>query len=252
MKIPQHKSCGIFIYNFVLMYKPRIDAYIGKSGHCSRREAVRLVKEGRVTVNGIQANVFTEVGNDDEVLVDGRLLELKKELVYIALNKPAGVTTTTEENVENNIIALVGHPERIFPVGRLDKDSEGLILLTNDGEIVNRMMRPEKKQEKEYLVTLDKPVSNRFQLAQIAAGVKLQEAVTRPCIIGHLSGNTYRVVLTQGLNRQIRRMFGASGYEVKKLQRVRVMHIVLGNLEPGKWRDLTKEEIMEMKKRLDL
>jgi 23S rRNA pseudouridine2604 synthase len=224
------------------MHRLRIDAYIGKSGHCSRREAERLVKEGRVTVNGKRANAFTEVQEGDEVLVDGNILNMKKELVYLAMNKPAGVTATTEEGVENNIISLVGHSERIFPVGGLDKDSEGLILLTNDGEIVNAMMRPQHKQEKEYMVTLDKQVINRFQLAQIAAGVKLTDAVTEPCIIEHLSGNTYRVVLTQGLNRQIRRMFGAFGYEVRKLVRVRVMHIVLGSMRPGEWRDLTPME----------
>lgn len=234
------------------MHKLRIDAYIGKSGHCSRREAERLIKEGRVTVNGKKANAFTEAGEGDEVLVDGKPLRTKKELVYIALNKPVGVTTTTEENVENNIISLVGHAERIFPVGRLDKDSEGLILLTNDGEIVNRMMRPDGKQEKEYLVTLDKPVSNRFQLAQIAAGVQLSDAVTEPCIVEHLSGKTYRVVLTQGMNRQIRRMFGAFGYEVKKLQRVRIMHITLGGLKPGEWRSLSTEELNELMARLSI
>ena len=230
------------------MHKLRIDAYIGKSGHCSRREAVRLVKAGHVMVNGKRATEFTEVEEGDKVLIDGQPLKEKKGLVYIALNKPAGFTTTTEEAVENNILSLVKHEERIYPVGRLDKDSEGLILLTNDGEIVNRMMQPGRKQEKEYLVTLNKLVSNRFQLASIAAGVQLEEGVTLPCIIEHLSGNTYRVVLTQGWNRQIRRMFGVYGYEVKKLQRVRIMHISLGNLSTGEWRELTQEEIDELKR----
>jgi 23S rRNA pseudouridine2604 synthase len=232
------------------MHRLRIDAYIGKSGHCSRREAERSIKEGRVTVNGSRANAFTEVSEGDEVLIDGKPLRMKKEQVYIVMNKPVGITTTTEESVADNIISLVDHAERIYPVGRLDKDSEGLILLTNDGEIVNRMMQPGKKQEKEYLVTLDKPVSNRFQLAQIAAGVKLSDGMTAPCIVEHLSGNTYRVVLTQGMNRQIRRMFGALGYEVKKLQRVRIMHITLGSLKPGEWRDLSSEELQELRARL--
>jgi len=232
------------------MHKLRIDAYIGKSGHCSRREAEKLIKEGRVSVNGKRANAFTEVSEGDEVLIDGQPLRTKKEQVYIALNKPVGVTTTTEENIDNNIISLIGHAERIFPVGRLDKDSEGLILLTNDGEIVNKMMRPDKKQEKEYLITLDQPVKIRFQLAQIAAGVELSDAVTDPCVIEHLSGNTYRVVLTQGMNRQIRRMFGAFGYEVKKLQRVRIMHITLGSLKPGEWRNLSPAELSELLQRI--
>lgn len=234
-------------YYFCAMHKLRIDAFIGKSGHCSRREAVRLIKEGRVTVNGKPANEFTEVSAGDKVLVDGLPLKEKKRFVYIALNKPKGYTTTTEEAVEKNILELVRQEERLFPVGRLDKDSEGLILLTNDGEIVNRIMRPGSKQEKEYLVTLNKPVSNRFQLAEIASGVRLEEGTTLPCVVEHLSGNTYRIVLTQGWNRQIRRMFGAFGYEVKKLQRVRIMHIMLGKLEPGQWRELTQEEIEKLK-----
>lgn len=230
-----------------IMHKLRIDAFIGKSGHCSRREALRLVKEGRITVNGRKANGLTEIVAGDTVLVDGQPLKEKQRLVYIALNKPPGYTTTTEEAVQYNILELVKHEERLFPVGRLDKDSEGLILLTNDGEIVNRMMRPENKQEKEYLVTLNKPVGNRFQLAEIASGVRLEEGVTLPCIVEHLSGSTYRVVLTQGWNRQIRRMFGAFGYEVRKLQRVRIMHISLGSLAPGQWRDLAEEEISRLK-----
>lgn len=245
---------GIFIlddfYSFTAaMHKLRIDAYLGKSGHCSRREAVRLVKEGKVTVNGKRATPFTEVSAGDEVLVEGAPVRTRQQTVYILLNKPAGITTTTDEG-EDNILSLINHNERIFPAGRLDKDSEGLILLTNDGEIVNRMMRPESKQEKEYLVTLDKPVSNRFELAQLAGGVQLTDAVTLPCIIEHLSGNTYKVILTQGLNRQIRRMFGAFGYMVKRLQRVRVMHLKLGELKPGEWRVLSDEELTELKKKL--
>lgn len=231
------------------MHKLRIDAYLGKSGHCSRREAVRLVKEGRVTVNGRKATPFTEVSDGDEVLVDGAQPNIKRGSVYILLNKPAGITTTTEKGVDN-ILSLVNHSERIFPVGRLDKDSEGLILLTNDGEIVNRMMQPGSKQEKEYLVTLDKPLANRFEMAQIAGGVQLTDAVTLPCVIEHLSGNTYKVILTQGLNRQIRRMFGAFGYMVKKLQRVRIMHLKIGELKQGEWRSLSEEELTELKKKL--
>lgn len=176
--------------------------------------------------------------------IDGRPLGAKKKTVYIALNKPVGITCTTERHVRGNIVDFVNHRERIFPIGRLDKDSEGLILLTNDGDIVNRILRVENNHEKEYLVTVDRPPSAEF-LAGMAAGVPLPDlgATTRPCRVERNGARGFRIVLTQGLNRQIRRMCEAFGYEVRRLQRVRIINIRLGALKPGQWRDLSAEEL---------
>lgn len=223
----------------------RLNKYLSESGACSRREADTLISEGRVTVNGKPAMLGTQVNEGDEVKLDGdRVGTARKKVkpVYIALNKPTGITCTTERHVAGNIIDFVGHKERIFPIGRLDKDSEGLILLTNDGDIVNEVLRAEHKHEKEYVVSVDHAITPEF-VSQMTAGVRLSDATTRPCKIHQLGPKVFRIVLTQGLNRQIRRMCEALGYTVETLQRVRIMHIRLGELPLGRWRQLQPAEI---------
>jgi 23S rRNA pseudouridine2604 synthase len=201
-----------------------------------------LIEAGRVTCNGSLAVLGTQVGEADEVRVDGRLLGLRKKQIYIALNKPAGITCTTETHVEGNIIDLVGHKERIFPIGRLDKESEGLILLTNDGDIVNEILRSENNHEKEYLVTVERAVTD-LALKMMADGVKIMGEITKPCKVSRVNEKTFRMILTQGLNRQIRRMCSALGYRVQHLRRVRIINIDLGTLAPGEWRELAEAEV---------
>ena len=223
----------------------RLNKYLSESGACSRREADALIVEGRVTVNGAPAVLGTQVEDDDDVRLDGdRVGTARKKLrpVYLALNKPVGITCTTERHVAGNIIDFVDHPERVFPIGRLDKDSEGLILLTNDGDIVNEVLRAEHNHEKEYVVAVDHAITPSF-LDQMAAGVRLSDATTRPCKVTGLGSKVFKIILSQGLNRQIRRMCEALGYTVEALQRIRIMHIHLGQLPLGRWRQLTPQEI---------
>jgi 23S rRNA pseudouridine2604 synthase len=220
----------------------RLNKFISETGACSRREADAWIAAGRVTVNGAPATLGTQVGEGDDVRVDGRPVGAPSRHVYLALNKPVGVTCTTERHVSGNIVDFIGHRERIFPIGRLDKDSEGLILLTNNGDIVNEILRSENEHEKEYLVTIDRPVTDDF-LAGMAAGVPILGTVTKPCRTARVSKNTFRIVLTQGLNRQIRRMCEQFGCKVRRLQRVRVINITLDGLAPGRWRNLTKAEL---------
>lgn len=220
----------------------RLNKYISETGACSRREADKWIEAGRVTCNGAIAALGTRVGDADEVRVDGRLIGVKRKPVYIALNKPVGVTCTTEAQIEGNVIDLIGHPERIFPVGRLDKDSEGLILLTNDGDIVNEILRSENNHEKEYIVTVDRAITD-LSLKMMADGVRIMGVVTKPCRVSRVAEKTFRMILTQGLNRQIRRMCSALGYKAQRLQRVRIINIGLGNLKPGEWRELTEAEV---------
>lgn len=220
----------------------RLNKHISETGICSRREADAWIAAGRVTVNGERATLGTQVRPQDVVTVDGRPLGRSRKDVYIALHKPAGITCTTEPDVPGNIVDFVGRAERIFPVGRLDKDSEGLILLTNNGDIVNEILRAEHRHEKEYLVTVERPVSDTF-LAMMAAGVRIGGLRTRPCEVSRTGPASFRIVLTQGLNRQIRRMCSALGHRVRSLRRVRIMHIRLGALPRGKWRPLTQAEI---------
>jgi len=220
----------------------RLNKHLGEAGTCSRREADELIEAGRVTVNGVVARLGTQVGTGDEVRVDGRPLCKRPPRVYLALNKPRGVECTTDRDVPDNIVDFVGHEARIFPVGRLDKDSEGLILLTNDGDIVNGVLRSENGHEKEYVVTVDRPVTQAF-IDGMANGVPLLDTVTRRCVVSALGRNTFRIVLTQGLNRQIRRMCRHFGYNVRRLQRVRIMHLRLNELRPGEWRTLGADEI---------
>jgi 23S rRNA pseudouridine2604 synthase len=220
----------------------RLNKYLGETGACSRREADAWIEAGRVTINGIPTQLGAQVHPGDDVCVDGRPVAARPARVYLALNKPPGVECTTERDVPENIVDFVGHRERIFPVGRLDKDSEGLILLTNDGDIVNGVLRAEHGHEKEYLVTVDRPVTQAF-IEGLARGVPILGTVTRRCEVAAVSKNVFRIVLTQGLNRQIRRMCRHFGYTVRRLQRVRVMHVRLGRLAPGEWRSLRADEI---------
>jgi 23S rRNA pseudouridine2604 synthase len=220
----------------------RLNKYISETGVCSRREADKWIEAGRVTCNGNPAALGTQVGEGDVVCIDGQPIGAKKKQIYLALNKPVGVTCTTEAHIEDNIIELVGYPERIFPIGRLDKDSEGLILLTNDGDIVNEILRSENNHEKEYIVTVDRPITD-LSLKMMASGVKIMGELTKPCKVGRIDQKSFRMILTQGLNRQIRRMCSALGYKARRLQRVRIMNIHLGTLGSGQWRHLSDSEL---------
>ena len=223
----------------------RLNKFISETGACSRREADKWIAAGRVTCNGTLAGLGTQVADGDEVRVDGMLVGAKKKQIYLALNKPVGITCTTEAHVEGNIIDLVGHSERIFPIGRLDKDSEGLILLTNNGDIVNEILRSENNHEKEYIVTVERPITD-LALKMLADGVKIMGEITKPCKVARIGGNVFRMILTQGLNRQIRRMCSALGYRAQRLQRVRIIDIALGTLAPGEWRCLTDAEVASL------
>ncbi|WP_274473738.1 23S rRNA pseudouridine(2604) synthase RluF [Mangrovimonas aestuarii] len=226
----------------------RLNKYLSEVGYCSRREADKLIDAGRVTVNGKVPEMGTKIGKDDVVAVDGkRITDKKDDFVYLALNKPVGIVCTTDTRVEkDNIIDFMNYPKRIFPIGRLDKPSEGLILLTDDGDIVNKILRASNNHEKEYIVTVDKPISQTF-VNRMAGGVPILDTVTKKCVVEKLSTDTFRIVLTQGLNRQIRRMCEYLNYEVTKLQRVRIMNIQL-DVPVGEYRELTKEELKELKK----
>lgn len=222
----------------------RLNKFISETGVCSRREADHWINAGRVSINGTRAKLGTHVNEDDEVRVDGRVVGARRKAVYLALNKPVGITCTTEQHIRGNIVDFVNHSERIFPIGRLDKDSEGLILLTNNGDIVNEILRAENHHDKEYVVTVDKLITPAF-LASMSAGVHLPEleTTTKPCVVMRDNSHVFRIVLTQGLNRQIRRMCEVFGYEVRRLQRVRIINIRLGALKIGEWRNLSETEL---------
>ena len=220
----------------------RLNKYISETGVCSRREADKWIDAGRVTCNGRVATLGTRVTEGDKVCIDGEPIGAKKQQIYIALNKPVGVTCTTETHIEDNVIDLIGYPERIFPIGRLDKDSEGLILLTNDGDIVNEILRSENNHEKEYLVTVDRAITD-LALKMMADGVKIMGELTKPAQVTRIDQRSFRIILTQGLNRQIRRMCSALGYRAQRLQRVRIMNVHLGTLSAGQWRHLTTREL---------
>src|SRR5271163_4719065 len=207
----------------------RLNKFISETGVCSRREADKWIEAGRVTCNGQSAALGTQVADGDEVRIDGELVGVKKKQIYIALNKPVGIICTTELQIKDNIIEHVGHKERIFPVGRLDRDSEGLILLTNNGDIVNEILRSENNHEKEYIVTVDRPITH-LSLQMMAGGVKIMGGLTKPCKVSRIDQTTFRMILTQGLNRQIRRMCSALGYKAQRLKRVRIINIELGAL----------------------
>ena len=220
----------------------RLNKYIADSGYCSRREADRLIGEGRVRLDGRPGALGDRVLPGMTVEVDGHLLSGAGEKVYLLLNKPKGIVCTADPREPMNVVDYVGHPERIFPIGRLDKDSEGLLLMTNDGEIVNRILRAAGGHEKEYVVTVNKVITDDF-LKQMAEGVPILDTVTLPCRIIKEDKQRFRIILVQGLNRQIRRMCEALGYRVTHLTRERVMNIQLGHLKPGHWRNLTPAEL---------
>lgn len=222
----------------------RLNKFISESGICSRREADRFIEQGRVMVNGRRAKIGDQVYPGDKVMVNGNALEpvAATEHVYIVLNKPVGITSTTEESDRSNIVDFVNHTRRIFPVGRLDKDSQGLIFLTSDGDIVNKILRASNNHEKEYLVTVNKPITDEF-LQGMSAGVPILGQRTKRCFIAKETPFIFRIILVQGLNRQIRRMCEHFGYDVVKLERIRIMNVKLKGLPSGDWRDLTSDEL---------
>lgn len=228
----------------------RINKFISESGFASRREVDKWIAQKRITINGVTAELGSQVQEGDDVRIDNQPLQSKPKHVYIALNKPVGITCTTERHIKDNIIDFVQHPLRIFPIGRLDKDSEGLILLTNDGDIVNKILRAENHHEKEYIVTVDKPITPAF-IKGMSEGVRILGTKTLPCKVIKDSDKVFRIFLQQGLNRQIRRMCAAFGYKVKKLQRIRIMNIKLDGLKIGQWRDLTKDELVPLFKSIN-
>ncbi|PHR47285.1 MAG: 23S rRNA pseudouridine(2604) synthase RluF [Fluviicola sp.] len=233
------------------MKETRINKYLSEAGFCSRRAADKLVEQGKVTINGKVPEMGTKVQPGDSVEVDGKKITNENiEFVYLALNKPVGVVCTTDNRVEkDNIIDFINYPERIFPIGRLDKPSEGLILLTNDGDIVNKILRARNNHEKEYIVYVNKTITQDF-IDQMASGVPILDTVTRKCRVEQLNKNTFKIVLTQGLNRQIRRMCEYLGYDVIKLKRTRIMNIQL-DTEVGEWRYLTEKELERLNELLD-
>jgi 23S rRNA pseudouridine2604 synthase len=224
----------------------RINKYLTEAGFCSRREADKLIEKGCVTINGRVPDLGTKILPTDTVKVNGKLVSAPKDKpVYIALNKPVGIVCTTDVKAEkHNIIDFINYPKRIFPIGRLDKPSEGLIFLTSDGDIVNKILRASNNHEKEYLVSVNKPISNDF-LVKMRAGVPILDTITRKCVVEQLSKNEFRIILTQGLNRQIRRMCEYLNYEVVKLKRIRIMNVKL-DIPVGKWRYLTDKEVAEI------
>ena len=225
----------------------RLNKYIASSGLCSRREADTLIENGKVKINGVIALQGSKVNPGDIVEVSGRKITPDDDMIYIAFNKPLGVTCTTDSRDPSNIIDYIGFDERIFPVGRLDKNSSGLILLTNDGSIVNKLLRAENGHEKEYLVTVNRPYDNAF-INSMESGVPVLGQLTLPCRIKPAGDKTFKIILRQGLNRQIRRMCEYLGYRVTRLKRIRFMNVMLGDLETGKWRYLTAEEKKDLLK----
>ncbi|MDT8717305.1 23S rRNA pseudouridine(2604) synthase RluF [Clostridium sp. 19966] len=223
----------------------RINKFISESGFCSRREADRLIEAKRVTINGNLAVQGTKVSKNDVVCVDGKSIAPKDDFIYIAFNKPRGITCTTDTNIKDNIVDYINYPIRIFHIGRLDKDSEGLIFMTNDGDIVNKILRSGNNHEKEYIVTVDKPINEHF-IHSMENGVRILGTITKHCKVKKEASNVFRITLTQGLNRQIRRMCEALGYTVKKLVRIRIMNVTLGNLRIGEWRYLSNKELKEI------
>jgi 23S rRNA pseudouridine2604 synthase len=226
-----------------------LNKFISSTGICSRREADRMIEAGRVQLNGTTAKKGNRVNPGDEVLLDGAPLKAKPKAVYLALHKPPGITCTTDRKDKDNIIDFLNYPERIFHIGRLDKASTGLIFLTNDGDIVNEILREQNEHEKEYIVTVNKPINASF-VRRMSQGIPILGTVTKKCQVEKIGRQAFRIVLTQGLNRQIRRMCDYLGYDVVTLKRVRIMNVHLGGLKPGQWRYLTDEELKELRRHL--
>jgi 23S rRNA pseudouridine2604 synthase len=223
----------------------RINKLLSNYGFCSRKEANRLIEEKRIIVNGELCQPGQWVEEEDNILIDNEPIR-PKEKIYIALNKPVGITCTSAKEVKGNIIEFMDYPEYIFPVGRLDKESQGLILMTNDGDLANKILESENEHEKEYIVTVDKPFGEQF-IKEMSEGVNIGDTITKPCTVSRVNEDTFRIILTQGLNRQIRRMSKAFGYEVVKLERIRIVNIKIDGIEVGKWHRLTNEEVMELR-----
>lgn len=224
-----------------------LNKYISSTGICSRREADQMIEEARVTLNGEIARKGNRVLPNDKVRLDGKPLKAKPKTIYLAFNKPVGIVCTTDLREPKNIISYINHPQRLFPIGRLDKPSEGLIFLTNDGDIVNKILRAGNEHEKEYIVTVNQPINQRF-VARMSNGIPILGTVTQKCRVEQIGKVTFRIILTQGLNRQIRRMCEYLGYQVKKLNRVRIMNVELGSLKSGEWRELSTAEIQRIQK----
>ncbi|RZJ67538.1 MAG: 23S rRNA pseudouridine(2604) synthase RluF [Flavobacterium sp.] len=223
----------------------RLNKFISETGFCSRREADRLIEDGRVTINGIVPEMGTKVAPSDEVRIDGRIVGVRAEKpIYLAFNKPVGIECTTNPDVQDNIVDYINFPKRIFPIGRLDKASEGLIFMTNDGDIVNKILRARNNHEKEYVVTVNRPITDRF-IERMAGGIPILDTVTRKCKVEQISKYVFRIILTQGLNRQIRRMCEYLDYDVVALKRTRIINISL-DVPVGRYRDLTTGEITEL------
>ncbi len=225
----------------------RINKFLSEAGVCSRRAADKLIEDGKVTVDGKVAAMGTKVLLGQEVRVDGKLVSKEEEKIVIAFNKPVGIECTAQKQVKNNVIDYINYPKRIFPVGRLDKDSQGLLLLTNDGELMNSILKAANGHEKEYIVTVDKKIDSAF-IKGMSGGVPILDRITNPCVVEAVNDKTFRIILTQGLNRQIRRMCEYFGYKVVKLERIRIMNIRLGKLKMGTYRKLSNEEIDELYK----
>lgn len=223
----------------------RLNKFLSDAGYCSRREADRLVEQGVVKVNGKTAVMGQKVTFNDSIMVKGKNISREEEQILIALNKPVGIECTTDLNNPDNIVDFINFDKRIYPIGRLDKNSQGLILLTNDGSIVNNILKGSNYHEKEYVVTVDKPVTDDF-IKKMSTGVRIIDQVTRPCKVAKVKKHVFNIVLTQGLNRQIRRMCGELGYNVQKLKRIRIMNIELGNLPVGQYRKVTDSELKEL------
>ena len=227
------------------MQTTRLNKAISETGYCSRREADRLIEAGKVEVNGEIAGLGVQVSENDQIFVEGKLITNNVKLIYLAFNKPVGITSTTDTSIKSNIIDFINFPERIFPVGRLDKPSEGLIFMTNDGDIVNKILRSKNNHEKEYVVTVNKKITLDF-IEKMSSGVPVLDTITKKCTVKKIDDFSFNIILTQGLNRQIRRMCDYLGYEVKTLKRIRIMNIKLGNLKTGKYRHFTKDELTEV------
>lgn len=228
----------------------RLNKAISETGYCSRREADKLIDQGKVLVNGKRPELGTKVSPNDEITVNGQQITKKVPFVLLAFNKPIGITCTTERHIQGNIIDYINYPERIFPIGRLDKPSEGLIFMTNDGDIVNKILRSKNNHEKEYVVTLNKPYASDF-IQKMANGVPILDTVTKKCTVEAIDDNSFRIILTEGLNRQIRRMCNHLGYEVIQLKRIRIMNVELGNLPKGEYRSLSEDELTVLQQNIE-
>jgi 23S rRNA pseudouridine2604 synthase len=227
------------------METKRLNKAISETGYCSRREADRLIEQGKVEVNGEIAGLGVQVSENDRICVEGKLITKDVKNIYLAFNKPVGITSTTDTTIKSNIIDFINFPERIFPIGRLDKPSEGLIFLTNDGDIVNKILRSKNNHEKEYVVSVNKKITTDF-IEKMENGVPVLDTITKKCSVKMMDDFSFNIVLTQGLNRQIRRMCNYLGYEVGTLKRIRIMNVQLGNLKPGKYRHLSPSELIEL------